>query len=213
MRKFHKVDQNSDKWFDLRATKYATGSKAGTIMANYGKAFGEPAKKYAVEIAVQQITGKSLGGGFSNSHTERGHEQEPIARQLYEDENFCSVENGGFFEFGKLGDSPDGLVYDDGLVEIKCVIPTVHYANVKRGQLDPAYKWQNYWHLYVTNREWVDFISYCSEFPRDKQLFTHRIYSENLSDEFKKIKSRTDQFIELVEETKKTILNSDYIIQ
>ena len=141
MLKFIDVRQNTDEWFDLRAGKL-TSSKFGTIMANYGKAFGEPAKKYAVSIAIEQITGKRIEGqSFSNEHTERGHAQEPVARSLYEEETFCDVTNGGFWEGDFMGCSPDGMV-GNGCIEIKSVVSHVHYANVKRGSVDPSYKWQ-----------------------------------------------------------------------
>ena len=94
--KFVDVEQNSDEWFSLRGGKL-TSSKLGTIMANYGKAFGEPAKKYAVNIAIEQITGNPISSDYSNDHMERGHEQEPVARMLYEQETFCNVTNGGFW--------------------------------------------------------------------------------------------------------------------
>jgi len=79
MFEFHDVDQNTDEWFAMRAG-LLTSSKLGTVMANYGKAFGDPAKKYAVNIAIEQITGQPIPSTFSNDHMERGHEQEPVAR-------------------------------------------------------------------------------------------------------------------------------------
>lgn len=81
MFEFIDVEQNSNEWFELRAGKL-TSSKLGIVMANYGKALGEPAKKYAVNIAIEQITGEPIASTFTNAHMERGHEQEPIAREL-----------------------------------------------------------------------------------------------------------------------------------
>jgi len=206
---FIDVEQNTDEWFQLRAGRF-TSSKAGTIMANLGKSFGEPAKKYAVNIAIEQITGKPISSGYSNEHMERGHEQEPVARMLYEEENFCEVSNGGFFGSEFVGCSPDGLVYEDGLIEIKSVISSVHYANVKRGAVDPAYKWQCIGNLHFTGREWLDFVSYCADYPKGKQIFTHRLNKSSLSEEFKVIDSRIAEFKKLVEQTKKNILESNY---
>ena len=104
---FHDVEQNTDEWLDMRIGKL-TGSGCSKIMANYGKAFGEPAKKAAVQVAVEQLTGKrSISSCYSNEHMERGHEQEPIARALYEDKYFIDVTNGGFFDCGNTGCSPD----------------------------------------------------------------------------------------------------------
>ena len=206
---FHDIEQNSDDWFQMRSGKL-TSSNLGKVMANYGKAFGEPAKKYAVNIAIEQITGKPIPSDYTNDHMQRGHEQEPIARMLYEDETFCSVTNGGFFDLGFVGCSPDGIC-EDGLIEIKSVITNIHYANIKRQTVDPAYKWQCIGNLKFTELEWIDFISYCADFPEDKRLFVHRLRKENLAEEFKQIDSRIDEFESLVYDTKKIILDSDYL--
>lgn len=206
---FHDIDQNTDEWMELRGPRF-TSSNSGKIMANYGKAFGDPAKKYAMNIAVQQITGRSMEKGFTNEHMERGHDQEPIARMMYENETFCTVSNGGFFCNDFVGCSPDGLVYDDGAIEIKSVIVNVHYANVKRQSVDPAYKWQCIGNLKFTGRKWLDFVSYCSEFPEGKRLYTYRLHADKLQDEFKMLDSRIDEFKALVDSTRKTILESKY---
>lgn len=208
---FIDVQQNTDEWLELRGGKL-TSSKLGVIMANYGKAFGEPAKKYAVNIAIEQITGNPIASTYSNEHMERGHEQEPIARMMYEDETFCEVSNGGFFGVDSfIGCSPDGLVNDDGVIEIKSVIAGAHYASIKRQSFDPAYKWQCIGNLLFTDRDWIDFISYCEEFPVDKRLFTHRLRREYFQEEFGMIMNRISQFENLVDETKQNILNLKYV--
>jgi hypothetical protein len=89
---------------------------------------------------------------------------------LYEQERFVKVGNGGFFDWGAYGDSPDGLVLADGCVEINSVIASTHYATMLRGSFDPAYRWQLIGHLDCTERQWCDFVSYCSDFPEDTQL-------------------------------------------
>lgn len=203
--KFHNIEQNTDEWLDLRIGKL-TGSGVAKIMAKCGSAFGEPAKKYAVQLAIEQLTGKrSMSSGYSNEHTERGHEQEPIARALYEEAHFVDVSNGGFFDCGSAGCSPDGLVGDDGMIEIKSVISHIHYANIKRGGIDPAYKWQIYFNLLMTERKWIDFVSYCADFPSETQLYVHRVKADDCDTEFKMINERAAEFSELVEEIKQTI--------
>jgi hypothetical protein len=207
--KFIDVNQNTDEWFAMRAGRL-TSSNLGKIMANFGKAFGEPAKNYAWNIANEQITGEPISSDYSNAHMERGHEQEPIARMIYEDQTFCDVTNGGFFESEFIGCSPDGLVGDNGVIEIKSVISSVHGKNVKRQGLDPAYRWQFIGNLKFTGRDWLDFISYCSTYPDDKQLFIHRIKKEDLAEEFKMLDERIAQFKKLVDECKVIILESKY---
>ena len=87
------VIQNTDEWLNLRIGKI-TGSHYSSIMANYGKAFGDPAKNYAMQIALERATGRRVEDGFSNSWMERGHELEQTARDLYELETFETVSEG-----------------------------------------------------------------------------------------------------------------------
>lgn len=202
---FHDIEQNTPAWLALRVGK-VTGSNFGCFMANDGKAFGEPAKKYALQIALEQVTGKKSGvAGFSNAHTERGHEQEPVARELYENENFVDVTNGGFFDWGLYGDSPDGLVGSEGVIEIKSVIATTHFDTLRRDDFDPSYKWQLMGHLDCTGFEWVDFVSYCADFPEPKQLITHRLYRDDYSDELERLRARRSEFLELISQYKALI--------
>lgn len=170
-------------------------------MANYGKAFGDPAKKYALQIALERLTGKKAEYGFSNEHMERGHEQEPIALMLYAREHFADVDGGGFFDCGEYGDSPDGRIGNSGLVEVKSVIASTHYENILRGNYDPAYKWQLVGHLDCTGRDWVDFISYCSDFPEDGQLCVYRLHKEQCENELTMLRDRRSEFLELVKKT------------
>lgn len=194
---YHDVEQNTDEWQALRCGK-ATASNFALFMANYGKAFGEPAKKYALRIALERINGFKSENGYTNEHMERGHEQEPIARMMYEDEHFAEVLNGGFFDCGLYGDSPDGLVGDNGLIEIKSVIYSTHYATLERKTFDPDYKWQLVGHLDCTGREWVDFVSYCAEFPPYRQLLVYRLHRDEVDDELTMLQKRRNEFLELV---------------
>lgn len=195
--KWHDVEQNSEEWENIRLGKI-TSSNFNIIMANYGKAFGEPAKKYALKLALERIKNCKSEYNYSNAHMERGHEQEPIARMLYEDLYFTEVTNGGFFDCGFYGDSPDGLVDNDGVIEIKSVIDTTHYANIKRGSIDPSYKWQVIGHLDCTGREWCDFISYCADFPETSQLIAYRIYRKDVIEEIKMLSERRKLFNDLI---------------
>jgi len=202
------IEQNTDEWLDLRTAKL-TGSGVKTVMANYGKAFGEPAKKLAITLAREQITGKrSIAEHYCNAHMDRGHEQEPIARALYEDQTFTEVTNGGFFDCGNLGCSPDGLILDDGVIEIKSVIDHVHFSTIKRGGFDPAYKWQIYFNLMTTERDWIDFVSYCADYPSDSRLYVHRTHRSDCAEQFKMIEDRTGDFFKLVDEAK-ILINQD----
>jgi len=207
MFKFIDIEQNTDEWFALRSG-LLTSSKLGLVMANGSKAFADPAKKYAINIAIEQITGKPIPSAFTNDHMLRGHEQEPIARALYEQQTFTDVSNGGFFKSDFIGCSPDGLVSDSGVIEIKSVIASTHYANVKRNGIDPAYKWQCIGNLKFTGADWLDFVSYCADYPEGMQLFINRIYPADFVEEFAMLDRRILEFEKLVIETKNNILGA-----
>ena len=198
------IDQNTDESLRLRSGK-VTGSVISMIMANYGKLFGEPAKKLAVDICIEQITGKQTATGYTDYHMERGHEQDPIARMLYERENFCKVDKGGFYDNGETGCSPDGLIKKDGMVEIKSVIPSVQYKTLKRGSYDPAYKWQLNFNLKESGREWIDYVSFCSGFPDNRKLIVYRIYAKDQAEEFEMINKRLSDFKVSIATVKKDI--------
>ncbi len=206
---FHDIPQNTEEWEALRIGK-ATNSYAPVWMANDGKAFGEPAKAYAVQVALELETGrKAESTGFSNAHTERGHAQEPVARMLYERETFSKVKNGGFFCWGTYGDSPDGLP-GDGVLEIKSVVPSVHFATLRRQTFDPAYRWQLIGHIDCTGRDWCDFASYCADFPKDKQLLIFRLDRAQYVEDIKRLRDRRAQFLDLIQKTQRDIRGDTY---
>jgi len=197
---WHDVQQNTEAWDELRLGK-VTASQFNCFMANQVKTFGQPAKRYALQIALEMITGKKSEFSFTNEHMLRGHEQEPIARRLYEETNFVDITNGGFFDCVEYGDSPDGLVGNDGVIEIKSVTAAVHYATLQRESFDPAYKWQLIGHLDCTGRDWVDFVSYCSDFPEHRQLISHRLYRKDYEEETNQLRARRKVFLNLVATT------------
>ena len=203
MAKFHDVEQNTEEWDALRLGK-PTASCFGLFMANFGKDFGDPAKRYALQVALEQLTGKKAEH-FSNEHMERGHEQEPVAKMLYAEEHFAEVLNGGFFDCDTHGDSPDGRIGEAGVIEVKSVIAPTHYATIQRGSYDPSYKWQLVGHLDCTGRDWVDFVSYCSDFPVGSQLCVYRLHRDECEDELAMLRERREQFLALVAATKKRI--------
>jgi hypothetical protein len=209
---FFNVEQNSEAWLALRLGK-PTCSMFGTFMAHYGKPFGDPARREALRIALERVTGRRAEHSFSNDHMERGHEQEPVAKMLYSEDFFADVTNGGFFDCGTYGDSPDGLVGSSGVIEVKSVIASTHYATMQRGSYDPAYKWQLVGHLDCTGRDWVDFVSYCADFPRESQLFVSRLHRKDCPEELRQLHQRRGQFLALVDEIERDIRGVDSLEQ
>lgn len=207
---FHDISQNTDEWHDLRAG-LVTSSNLKLIMANYGKAFGEPAKNYAKRIANERVTGKPTRGSYKSEAMERGHIEEPMALIEYEKTVFADVSNGGFFQGDDRGCSPDGLV-DDGVVEFKSADSHIHYDRIKRQSYDPNYKWQCLGNMKWTGREWIDFVSLCTDYPKGKRLYIYRMFKKDFEDELRKMNKRVGEFLGLVDECEKNIRSLNYVI-
>lgn len=191
------VKQGSDKWLSWRAG-LVTGSNQAKVMANYGKAFGNPAQVYATQKAIERITGRPIGSTYKNAYMQRGNDLEPDAIALYERTEFIKVEDGGFFVKGNLGDSPDGLIGHNGCIEVKTVLPHIHEERLRKGGIDLKHKWQIVSHLYVCERDYCDFVSYCPEMPKGAELYVYRVYpDEEMLDMFLK---RNAEFEELIQE-------------
>ena len=125
---------------------------------------GEPSK--SAEKYMYQLVGERLSGtkedGYTNSHMERGIQLEGEARQFYDLVNGVEVEEVGFCKHDSqlFGCSPDGLVGEDGGIEIKCPSMAVQVEYLLKKELPTAYFQQVQGTLLVTGRKWWDFVSY-----------------------------------------------------
>ncbi len=197
----HEIAQNTDEWLEARHG-VVTASNFATIMANYGKPFGNPAIQYAMKVAIEGKTNRSIEG-FKNEWMDRGIELEDDARQLYSDMTFTPVQDGKFWtikgdlwKIDRFGASPDGLA-GDGLIEIKCPKYSTHFNQIIKGGYDLSYQWQIRGQMWITDRDWCDFVSYCPDFPLDKQLYIFRV--ERDQEEEDKMISRLNEFVTVVD--------------
>lgn len=199
------VQQNTKEWFDLRLG-LATSSNFAKIMANEDKSFGIPAKEYAEKIALERVTNvRDESNNYTSLLMQRGHEYESIAIEQYEIEEMQIVTNGGFYIKKPFGDSPDGNVGSDGCVEVKTVIPNTHWKRLKKGGYDLAYKWQIQGHMFLGDKKWCDFISYCPEMPKNKRLYVFRVIRDD--DMIERLERRLNEFEILVKENVKILQN------
>jgi putative phage-type endonuclease len=171
------MEQQSDAWFSARLGN-ATASKINDIVAKTkdGKASASR-KNYAVRLALERLTGNKTVT-FQNSEMLWGVEKEPLARAAYEASRGVLVMEEGYVPHPTIersGASPDGLVGDDGLVEIKCPNEATHLENLMRGSADPQYLNQMYWQMACTDRKWCDFVSYDPRFPEHLQMVVYRV--------------------------------------
>lgn len=149
------MPQNSDEWFAVRLGK-VTASNFSTVI---GKP-GVTRTKYMLKLMAEAGTGEREAS-YKNSAMEWGTETEPLARDYYEQVNDCEVRQVGFVELNSdVGVSPDGLVGEDGLLEIKCPYSSTHVGYIIADKLPATYKAQVQGQLWVTGRKWCDFVSY-----------------------------------------------------
>ena len=167
----HRMPQRSDEWYAVRLGKI-TGTQFQT-MANGRK---DTIDTLCYKIAAERLTGQPCEKAYTNSAMENGVALEPLARAAYETTAFAAVDEVGFLELDEfVGCSPDGLVGDDGGVEIKCPEAHTHLKNLGDSSCWKAYKWQLQGALWVTDRKWWDFVSFCPLFPPGQQLVVCRV--------------------------------------
>lgn len=155
-RKHYKVSQNTEDWYNLRLGRFTASSFKDHFLSKQTKGF----EKVIYKAAFERVTGE-LPESFSSEYMQRGHDLEPVAIDFYEKETFEIVEKGGFFTLGDwVGASPDGLVGENGIIEVKCPAYNTMINYIIKGTLPTIYKWQVYGQLWVTGRDWCDFIAY-----------------------------------------------------
>lgn len=177
--------QRTDDWFNQRLG-FATASKISDVMA---KGHGITRKKYMTELLLERLTGVKTER-YKSSSMEHGTELEAEARLAYEVHTFNIVTECGFFkhpEIENTGASPDGLIFDDGLIEIKCPDTSTHLDTLLTGVIDRKYILQMQWQMECTGRKYCDFISYDNRMPVNLRLFIKRIErDEKMIDEIRK---------------------------
>jgi len=182
------------EWKQLRLGK-VTASKVADVMAK-GKS-GEAISRadYKLDLVVERLTGNPTDG-FTNAAMQWGTEQEPFARIKYEEVFNLFVEEVPFIDHPTIknfGASPDGLIGDKGLLEIKCPSVKTHITYLKAGKAPAKYIPQMMSQMACTGREWCDFVSFHPKMPDGLDFFVVRL-------------DRDDSYIKVMEEEVKQFL-------
>lgn len=164
MMTIHDMPQGSPEWLAVRLG-LPTASQFATIMAK-GRGGGDSKTRqtYLYKLAGERITGEPMDS-FSNHHTERGHEMEPEARQLYAFMRDAEPQQVGFITNDGKGCSPDSLIGENGMLEIKTKLPHLMIAAHESGEFPPEHRAQCQGQLWVAEREWVDLVCYWPKMP------------------------------------------------
>lgn len=165
-------EQRTPEWYALRVG-IPTASCFHHVMAKgRGSAPSVTRGNYVVDVALEILTGEPQESDYSNRHMERGQEHEPLALMRYELLSQVMLREVCFIRHQELaaGCSPDALVDDDGMVEVKCPIPRIHAEYLLLDTVPSAYWWQVQGQLLITGRAWCDFVSFNASFPEPLQL-------------------------------------------
>lgn len=165
----HTCEQRSPEWYALRAG-IPTASEFSKIITSKGER-SKSAGPYAMTLAAELYAGKPVDAWNGNAYTQRGRELEPAALTLYEFVNDVTVDRVGFVtdDDRTMGCSPDGLVGDDGMVEVKCLkaeyhIEAILYHRTHR-RCPAGFVQQTQGQLMIGERRWCDLLFYHPELP------------------------------------------------
>lgn len=161
---YHNCEQYGPEYWKLRRG-VPTASSFDRIITPAKGELSKAADKYIAQLIGERIDpGYPRLDGPTNDHIKRGHRVEPEVRKLYEFEQDLEVQQVGFVvsHCGRFGCSPDALVGEDGLLEVKSPCHEVQVERILLGRLPDEFKPQLHGQLIVTGRSWVDWISYCA---------------------------------------------------
>lgn len=166
-------EQGSEEWLQSRLGR-PTASNFGKLITPTGKA-SSSAQGYIDQLIAERITGE-MPEFFKSEAMQRGNDLEPHAKATYEFQNDVEVVEVGLclHDDYECGCSPDGLIGEDGGIEIKCPLPGTHISYLRDGCIPAKYIPQVQGCLWITGREWWDFMSY---HPSMKDLVV-RVYRD-----------------------------------
>ena len=169
------VEQGSPEWLKLRLGKL-TASRMADVLATTKTGQSASRKNYMAQLVAERLTGQ-VGESFTNSAMAWGTDNEPIARAEYEMMHDVMVDQVDFVDHPSIamcGASPDGLIGDNGLIEIKCPNTATHIDYILSGKPPTKYLPQMALQMLCTGREWCDFVSFDPRMPSKHRLFVVR---------------------------------------
>jgi putative phage-type endonuclease len=193
------MEQGTQDWFAARLGK-VTASRVADVLAKTKTGYSASRENYMAQLVVERITG-TVAESFTNAAMQWGTEQEPFARAAYESKLGVFVEEVGFVSHSTIdraGASPDGLVGESGMVEIKCPNTATHIDTFLSGEADKRYTYQQQWQMACTGRQWNDFVSFDPRMPDNLQLFIKRV--ERDDELIKELEAEVVKFLAEVDE-------------
>ena len=193
------IIQGSPEWHAIRLGK-VTASRVADVVAKTKSGWGASRANYMAELIAERLTGEPAER-FTNAAMQWGTDHEPDARAAYEFFRDACVTEVGFVDhltIAMTGASPDGLVGDDGLVEIKCPNTATHLDTLLSQTVPAKYVTQMLWQMEVTGRKWCDFVSFDPRLPESMSMFVKRV--ERDDKRIAELRSAVIEFLDEVEQ-------------
>ena len=191
--KIHNFEQRTDEWYAIRKGKM-TASNAETIIAN-----GKGLETYIYNLMAEYYSSAEKEN-YINADMQRGIDLEPEAKIEFQFYTGLDIKEVGYVEFNEyILVSPDGLIGDDGLIEIKCPNDSIYFKLLLSNNIKPEYIAQMQMQMYVTDRQYCYFVSYNPNF--EKSLYIKKINrDEEMINKLKKGLERGTQLIKEIKE-------------
>lgn len=170
------MEQRTSEWFQERLGK-VTASRVADIIARTKSGYSASRDNYMAQLVCERMTQTPVES-YTNAAMQWGTEQEPFARAAYESAKDVLVEEVGFIPHPLIqnsGASPDGLVGEFGLVEIKCPNTATHIQTLLDQKIPEKYITQMQWQMCCTDRRWCDFVSFDPRMAEGLQIFIKRV--------------------------------------
>jgi len=170
------IRQGTPEWAEARLGK-VTASRVADVIARTKSGWGASRANYAAQLIAERLTGVAADS-YTNAAMQWGTDTEPQARIEYEFFRDVEVVEAGFEVHPRIamsGASPDGLIGDVGMIEIKCPNTATHIDTLLSGTVPSKYVTQMQWQMACTGRAWCDFVSFDPRMPEDLRLFVRRI--------------------------------------
>jgi putative phage-type endonuclease len=182
------MEQGTEAWFNIRIGK-VTASRVADVLAKTKTGYSTTRDNYMAQLVCERLTGQK-SESFTNAAIQHGIETEAYARAAYEARYDVLVDEVGFVSHPTIemsGASPDGLVGEDGLIEIKCPNTATHIETLLSESVPNKYYTQMQFQIACTGRKYCDFVSFDNRLPTELQMFVKRV-------------PRDDMYIKLIED-------------
>jgi putative phage-type endonuclease len=194
------MEQRTEEWFQVRLGK-ATASRIADICARTKTGYSSSRANYKSQLVRERLLGMPEES-YCNAAMQWGIDHEAEARRAYEFHADCDVVEVGFIDHPSIpmaGCSPDGLIGDYGMVELKCPIPATHQDILLGKAFPDKYVKQALWQMACTGRAYCDLVTYDPRWPESMRLFVQRV--ERDGDAIAELEREVSQFLTEVGDT------------